>query len=107
MRSCKLCLLPDVSPRANFDKDGICEFCRNRRPVHDLLADELRGQRERDLERALSDCRGKGPYDALVCLSGGKDSVYLLHRLKVDYGLTVLAFTTDVNIPPVAWSNIR
>ena len=43
----------------------------------------------------------------LVCLSGGKDSLYLLHRLKVEYGLNVLAFTTDVSIPDAAWSSIR
>jgi hypothetical protein len=107
MRRCKACLLPDISPGANFDTDGVCAFCRNRRPVDDLLTEEVRARRERDLERTLAECRGKGPYDALVCLSGGKDSIYLLQRLKVDYGLNVLAFTTDVNIPKVAWSNIR
>jgi len=42
-----------------------------------------------------------------VCLSGGKDSIYLLHKLKVEYELKVLAFTTDMNIPDVAWDNIR
>ncbi len=42
-----------------------------------------------------------------MCLSGGKDSLYLLHRAKVEYGLNVLAYTTDANIPEVAWSNIR
>ena len=39
--------------------------------------------------------------------SGGKDSIYLLYRLKVDCKLKVLAFTVDVNIPALAWDNIR
>jgi len=60
-----------------------------------------------DLEAALRDARGKGPYGVLVCLSGGKDSEYLLYRAKVDYKLNVLAFTVDANIPDVAWSNVR
>jgi len=42
-----------------------------------------------------------------VCLSGGKDSLDLLYRAKVDYGLNVLAYTVDANIPEVAWRSIR
>jgi hypothetical protein len=55
----------------------------------------------------LDACRGQGEYDCLVCLSGGKDSCYLLHKIKREYGLNVLAFTADVNITDVAWKNIH
>ena len=107
MRRCRKCLLPDAVPGSELDSSGVCAFCRSYDPSQETAKESTRQTREADLESALRDCRGKGPYDALVCLSGGKDSVYLLHRLKVDYGLNVLAFTTDVNIPDVAWSNIR
>ncbi|MDP1648543.1 MAG: hypothetical protein Q8M01_10130 [Rubrivivax sp.] len=40
-------------------------------------------------------------------LSGGKDSVYLIHKLKNEHGLRVLAHTTDIDIGEVAWANIR
>ena len=60
-----------------------------------------------DLEATLGRARQSNGYDALVALSGGKDSLYLLHRLSVDYGLKVLAFTVDANIPEVAWRSIR
>jgi hypothetical protein len=74
----------------------------------DAAADErLRKAREQDLERTLAECRGQGEFDALVNLSGGKDSCLLLYKLKVEYGLNVLAFTTDMNVPDVAWQNIR
>ena len=63
--------------------------------------------READLEAALQACRGSAEYDCLVNLSGGKDSCYLLYRPKRDYSLNVLAFTTDMNVPEVAWDNIR
>ena len=83
-------------------------------PVPNLqaAASEDRGSaapraREADLEKALAACRGQGEYDCLVPLSGGKDSVYLIHKLKVDYGLRVLAHTTDIDIGEVAWANIR
>lgn len=39
--------------------------------------------------------------------SGGKDSAWMLCKLVVEYKLKVLAFTVDVNIPPVAWKNVR
>jgi len=107
MRRCRQCLLPDAVPGAELDRAGVCAYCRAYDPAQESARESTRRAREADLEAALRDARGKGPYDALVCLSGGKDSIYLLHRLKADYGLKVLAFTTDVNIPDVAWSNIR
>jgi hypothetical protein len=107
MIRCKLCLLPSNAPGANFDSTGVCTFCRHyvRKSTKDQ--EQVYQDRKVQLEEALQECRGKAAYDALVCLSGGKDSLYLLHRLKVEYELNVLAFTTDVNIPDVAWSNIR
>jgi hypothetical protein len=90
-----------------LDHSGVCAFCRAYRPEDEQVVIGARRAREADLEAALREAKSKGPYDALVCLSGGKDSLYLLHRAKVDYGLNVLAFTTDVNIPDVAWSSIR
>jgi len=85
----------------------MCAACRDHRPTDAAASAPVRDTRRRDLEQALADCRGRGPYDALVCLSGGKDSLDLLHRVRVDYGLNVLAYTVDANIPAVAWRSIR
>ena len=104
---CKRCLLPERAPGAALDAESVCAFCRAQDSTSGPKIDEAREHYANDLEAALRDCRGHGQYDALVCLSGGKDSLYLLHRLHVDYGLNVLAFTTDVNIPDIAWANIR
>lgn len=107
MMRCKLCLLPSNAPGTDLDSAGVCAFCRQYVPKDRDKLDEVHRYRQKELEKILNESRGKGPYDALVCLSGGKDSLYLLYRLKVEYGLNVLAFTTDVNIPDVAWANIR
>lgn len=104
---CKRCLLPAAVPGSDLDSEGVCAFCREERGPREREAERERQSFERDLEATLAAARGNARYDALVCLSGGKDSLYLLYRLKVDYGLKLLAFTTDFNIPPIAWSNIR
>jgi hypothetical protein len=110
-RRCRRCLLPAAVPDAALDAGDICGFCRAFDPAQKAREERVRTHYEDDLEATLRASRGTGggtgQYDALVCLSGGKDSLYLLHRLKVDYGLNVLAFTTDINIPAVAWANIR
>lgn len=107
MGRCKNCLLPGEVPEARLDACGVCEPCRIQ-PTIDRKLEERRRQRwEDDLERSLRECRGRGQYDCMVTLSGGKDSCYLLYRIKEEYKLNVLAFTVNVNIPDVAWRNIR
>jgi hypothetical protein len=110
MKRCRQCLLPAAVPGSEIDAAGLCRQCRApAASAQDLATAQVqREHHAQDLERTLAAVRGQGrPYDVLVCLSGGKDSLYLLHRLKADYGLNVLAFTTDVSIPDVAWRSIR
>ena len=108
MIKCRNCLIPQSVPGVTIAGDGRCNFCSDDRAASQRAATESARQvREVDLERALCDCRGQGDYDCVVPLSGGKDSIYLLHRLKRDYGLRVLAFTVDINLPPLAWQSIR
>lgn len=108
-KNCKKCLLPAAYPLSQIE-NGICQYCRADPALraNQAQADQvLQKSRIQDLENTLKECRGKGKYDALVCLSGGKDSLYLLYLLKEKYGLNVLAFTTDINIPLIAWDNIK
>ncbi|MFO7717332.1 MAG: hypothetical protein ACQESV_08065 [Thermodesulfobacteriota bacterium] len=107
MKQCRRCLLPERVPGADIDATGLCGFCRgydSSKVSHD---ETTRRQREADLEAALNTCRGRGEYDCLVPVSGGKDSLYLLYKLKKTYNMRILAFTTDVNLPPLAWKNIQ
>lgn len=107
MSACRLCLLPGQAPGADLDADGVCRACREYKPGDRTAQESVRAARERDLEEAIAATRGRGGYDCLVPLSGGKDSVYLIHKLKNEYGLRVLAHTTDIDIGEVAWANIR
>lgn len=108
MTCCKLCLLPANVPGADIDLAGVCKFCRQLScQDQEVMYLQSFQNRKAELEKILNECRGKGPYDALVCLSGGKDSLYLLYQLRIQYKLNVLAYTTDINIPDIAWENIR
>lgn len=107
MFSCKNCLLPEGAPGASLDSAGLCAYCRGFKPDSERSNESLRQAREADLEEAIRGCRGQGDFDCVVPLSGGKDSVYLIHKLKNEYGLRVLAHTTDIDIGEVAWANIR
>lgn len=106
MKRCSACLLPAAVPGSDIDASGHCAMCRTPVPAAAAAPDVACHE---DLERTLAAARGNphAAHDCIVPLSGGKDSLYLLHRLKVDYGLRVLAFTSDIDLPTVAWASIR
>lgn len=107
MSRCRKCLLPSQVPGSDFDQHQVCVFCRTPQENHLAPWDDQRLQSEKDLNDTLKNLPKTGSYDAVVCLSGGKDSLYLMHKLKVEYGLRLLALTTDINIPAAAWDNIK
>jgi hypothetical protein len=85
---CTRCLIPETHPFVAFDKDGICNHCRGYSkikyfPKENLLniADELK-------------TKHKGS-NCIVPLSGGRDSVYVLHLAKNVLGLNPIAYTYD------------
>ena len=105
MSRCKKCLLPKEVKGANLDAALICKYCREE-VVDEAEIERAREKHLEDLELLLKE-RSQAEYDAVVCLSGGKDSIYLLYKLVLQYKLKVLAFTTDISIPEIAWKNIR
>jgi hypothetical protein len=107
MNKCKRCLLPAAVPGSDIDNSGVCRPCREFSPAAVTGDEAERRRREDDLHAALEAARGQGQYDCLVPFSGGKDSAWLLYKLVVEHKMRVLAFTVDVNIPKVAWKNIR
>lgn len=106
MKHCKRCLLPENVEGAVINAHGVCNFCTDYTREKKEIENSARKLREEDLEKTLKDCRGESEYDCLVPFSGGKDSIYLIYKLKYDYNLKVLAYTTNANIPSLAWKNI-
>ena len=83
IQKCVKCLVPAAVPEANIDEEGVCTWCRELESKP--LENASQGGNDsfnNELEKALDDCRGRGEYDCLVPFSGGKDSCYLLYKLK-------------------------
>lgn len=106
MKHCKKCLIPENVEDVQINSQGICNLCSEYSHEFVKKTDQERKERENDLKKALEDCKGQAEFDCLVPFSGGKDSVYLLYKLKYEYGLKILAYTTNANIPDLAWKNI-
>lgn len=105
MRICRTCVLPENFPGLRLDAHGVCQYCREHLPER-LAAKRVEARRR--FEELLRAPRGRADYDALVCLSGGKDSTFTLMTLVRVYRLKVLAFTLDNGFAsPQAARNIR
>ena len=82
---CTKCLLPETFPNISFDINGVCSICNSFVPPIYSGIEKLK----QDLSAASPN--GK---DVLVCLSGGRDSCYILHLVK-EMGFNPIAYTYD------------
>ena len=107
-RRCSRCIL---SERCSPLEGGICEHCRAAaaKPRTDIAekAETVVGLAEFSREVESSVGKGRGRYDALVLLSGGKDSAFVLHRMRATFPeLRLLCLTVDNGfMSPVALRN--
>lgn len=95
---CKTCLMPNTRPRVEFDNNGVCNACHNaeRKPKIDW------DQRRKAFLETIEEKKAQGghpDYDCIVPWSGGKDSSYIAHRLKFEFGLNPLLVTFSPLIP--------
>ena len=87
---CKKCVMSNQRPRIIFDKDGICSGCHN--AEYKKTVDW--SKREDELKKLLDKHRSKNNnWDVIVPSSGGKDSGYVAHKLKYEYGMNPLTVT--------------
>ncbi|MCQ2575233.1 MAG: 7-cyano-7-deazaguanine synthase [Treponema sp.] len=90
-QTCTRCINDKTVKHISFDKDGVCNFCREyekyEQRFHDYEA------LEKNFRKRITNSGHK--YDAAVGFSGGKDSTYVLYKLVKEYGLKVKAFTLD------------
>lgn len=105
---CTRCIMDTSDPVITFDKDGVCNHCRN---YDNVTASMPQGvEREKILkgiiEKIKKDGRGR-EYDCILGVSGGVDSAYTAYLAK-QYGLRVLTVHVDAGWnSEIAVSNIK
>ena len=82
---CSSCLLPETFPNIKFDAQGVCNICLS------FIPPIYEGIEQLKLDLAAASPNGR---DVLVCLSGGRDSCYILHLIK-ELGFHPTAYTYD------------
>jgi hypothetical protein len=91
---CTRCILPSTYPGIGFDQAGVCSFCH----AETLnLESSNQTKTKADLDKIILNHKSKNAkYDAIVGLSGGKDSTYVAYYLKKEYDLKILGFNYDI-----------
>lgn len=93
---CQRCIYDETVPNTTFDDEGICNYCRQIEDLEAQFPNDERGEQE--MQRHVDEMKkaGKGKkYDALIGVSGGCDSSYLMHLMTEKYGLRLLAVHFD------------
>ncbi len=93
MKVCSYCGLSGRDS-STVGSQSTCNYCRLMMEYRDML--KRIGRLQHVLKKRLqSNINKPSPYDCLVGFSGGKDSSYILYRLRSYYDLNVLAYTLD------------
>jgi len=88
---CKRCVTSNQRPRIGFDDQGVCSACGYAAKKETSFDWDERARMLKDL---LDRHRSKdGSYDVIVPSSGGKDSGYVAHQLKEEFGMHPLTVT--------------
>lgn len=87
-RTCKNCLLHEKVYNVSIDENGLCNYCSG--------YTKHKPHGENKLLHIFEKAKKKNrSYDALVPISGGKDSTYVLYLAVKKYKLNVLTYTID------------
>jgi N-acetyl sugar amidotransferase len=89
MRYCTRCVYPANHPlNLVFDDDGVCSGCR----VHEEKDQLEWGVRRERLGRLLDSYRSRSgsSYDCIIPVSGARDSWFIVHTIKVEFGMNPL-----------------
>lgn len=94
-----------------LEPNGKCFLCNHPQDPNSQRSLENLEEQRRKFHELLSQTQGSGrrAYDALILFSGGKDSTYMVQRLKLEYPrLRILALTINNGfMSPIAEANTR
>lgn len=92
---CNRCIIPASLPSVKLDSNGLCNYCRNYESIYANL-EKTKERRKRTFNNIINRVkRLNRPYDCLITLSGGKDSIFSLYLCSKIYNLKCLSITFD------------
>ena len=105
VKFCKKCVISNQRPRIKFNKDGICGPCEYFEYKKKINWDE----REKELIDLCDKYRKHdGSFDCVVPSSGGKDSAWVAHELKVKYNMHPLTVTwSPLKYTDIGFENLQ
>lgn len=89
MKYCTRCLYPANHPlHLTFDESGVCSGCR----IHEEKDRLDWGERKERLRNILGSYRSDGGdnYDCVIPITGARDSHFIVHTVKKEFGLNPL-----------------
>lgn len=99
---CAQCVISTRVAGITLDDQGVCNLCRDYEKAqtneHEAWRQKYVAHQAQELDALLKEHQGKGRgrYDAIVLFSGGKDSSWMLSRIRRNYpGLRLLLMTWD------------
>ena len=109
IRWCNKCVYPSISAvPLEFDGEGVCTGCRVS-VARERIPDDEWARRKALLRDVLERyrCRDGTRHDCVIAVSGGKDSYFITHVIKHEFGLNPLLVTYNGNnwLPP-GWRNM-
>ena len=93
---CTRCIYDHTVPNISFDGEGVCNYCRQIEAMEREYPTGAEGAAK--LQTLVDEMKAAGRgkrYDAVIGVSGGCDSSYLVHQMKEVYGLRLLAAHFD------------
>jgi len=89
---CARCITPEIYPGIKLDKNGICSHCH----TYEKRFKDWKDKKTTFSSQLREKRQSHSKYTAIVGISGGKDSSYLLHVLVKIHGMkNILAATND------------
>jgi hypothetical protein len=88
---CHQCVLSSKAPKTVLNSAGVCNFCQefnnSQDDEHKQWLAKYQKKQIAELEHMLREHQGRGAhrYDAVMLFSGGKDSVYILSRIRKEF----------------------
>ncbi len=92
LRRCTKCTIPETHESIVFDKEGVCNICKQ---IEYKDTKINWNERLKELDELIKKHKGRGVYDCIVPFSGGKDSTFTLWYIVKKLGLKPLVVSFD------------